>query len=380
MDSGAMDGYLLLADISGYTAFLTGTELEHSHAIITELTKLIRARLVPPMRFVKLEGDAVLCFAGADAFPDGEQLLELVESCYFDFTGRLLDMTRSTTCTCDACRAIDGLDLKFVVHRGTFIVDRDDDGRIDLAGPDVILAHRLLKNTVIESGGPAAYGLFTERCFAHCSHEITLPSHTESYDSFGDVAAVVQDLAAVAAQRRDAQRIRVSSEEADLELVRVYDAPPSVLWQYYVQPDRRAEWSMSVDETSISFAPNDEGRLGAGATSHCAHGASGDALREYLDWRPYEYFTCRMTPMPPYLFGGEIRWIETFSFTDLGDGRTEYRWTVRCLDRSEESMAMFNSFKTAFEAVTSVPPSTPTALAVALDAGAGVFGLDQVDD
>lgn len=84
--------------------------------------------------------------------------------------------------------------------------------------------------------------------------------------------------------------------------------------------------------------------------------------------------------MPPYLFGGEIRWIETFSFTDLGDGRTEYRWTVRCLDRSEESMAMFNSFKTAFEAVTSVPPSTPTALAVALDAGAGVFGLDQVDD
>ena len=26
------DGYLLLADISGYTAFLTSTELEHSHA------------------------------------------------------------------------------------------------------------------------------------------------------------------------------------------------------------------------------------------------------------------------------------------------------------------------------------------------------------
>lgn len=44
-DVGRMDGYLLLADISGYTKFLTGTELEHSHAIVTELTKLIRARL-----------------------------------------------------------------------------------------------------------------------------------------------------------------------------------------------------------------------------------------------------------------------------------------------------------------------------------------------
>lgn len=60
IDEGAMEGYLLVADISGYTTFLTGTELEHSHAIVTEL---IRAALSPPMQFVKLEGDAVFCFA-----------------------------------------------------------------------------------------------------------------------------------------------------------------------------------------------------------------------------------------------------------------------------------------------------------------------------
>ncbi len=57
VDEGVVQGYLLLADISGYTEFLTGTELEHSHAIVTELTKLIRATLTPPMRFVKLEGE-----------------------------------------------------------------------------------------------------------------------------------------------------------------------------------------------------------------------------------------------------------------------------------------------------------------------------------
>ena len=33
-DQQAQQGYLLLADISGYAAFLTGTELEHSHAIV----------------------------------------------------------------------------------------------------------------------------------------------------------------------------------------------------------------------------------------------------------------------------------------------------------------------------------------------------------
>jgi hypothetical protein len=38
-DHQARQGYLLLADISGYTAFLTGTELEQAHAIVRELTK-----------------------------------------------------------------------------------------------------------------------------------------------------------------------------------------------------------------------------------------------------------------------------------------------------------------------------------------------------
>jgi hypothetical protein len=41
---------------------------------------------------------------------------------------------------------------------------------------------------------------------------------SESYDSFGDVTSVVQDLAAVADRRRESQRVRVTSEEADLDV------------------------------------------------------------------------------------------------------------------------------------------------------------------
>ena len=52
------------------TAFLTGTELEHAHAIVHELTALIRERLAPPMRFVKLEGDAVFCYTDRSTFRD----------------------------------------------------------------------------------------------------------------------------------------------------------------------------------------------------------------------------------------------------------------------------------------------------------------------
>ena len=145
--TGPREGYLLLADISGYTEFLTGTELEHAHAIIRELTRLIRERLAPPMRFVKLEGDAVFCYAEAQALQNGERFVELIEACYFGFANRLLDMARGTTCRCDACAAIPSLGLKFVTHYGSFMTE-DDDGREDLAGPDVILVHRLLKNTI----------------------------------------------------------------------------------------------------------------------------------------------------------------------------------------------------------------------------------------
>jgi hypothetical protein len=374
LDVGRMSGYLLLADISGYTKFLTGTELEHSHAIVTELTKLIRSRLVPPMRFVKLEGDAVFCFAGADAFPDGEQVLELVESCYFDFTSRLLDMARSTTCTCDACRAIGGLGLKFIVHFGEFMVDRDD-GRVDLAGPEVILAHRLLKNTVIESGGPKAYAFMSAKCFSQRQRELRLPVHSESYDSFGEVTGFIQDLADVADRRRDAQRVRVSVDEADVHRRRILNAPPSVVWQYWLQPGRRFECPITLLETVMVFTPNEQGRLGPGASSHCAHGDVGDAFREYLDWRPYEYFTCRFTPVGPNpLF--MVSWIETHAFEDLGDGRTEQISTVRCIDRSEASMALFEPIRRGMEAREANRDSAaPGPHVAAVDTGAEVFGV-----
>lgn len=375
-DGGAVNGYLLLADISGYTAFLTGTELEHSHAIVTELTKLIRSRLVPPMRFVKVEGDAVFCFASGDAFPDGEQLVELVESCYFDFSNRLLDMTRSTTCLCSACQAISGLDLKFVVHYGTFIVDRDeDDGRIDLAGPDVILVHRLLKNTITETGGPTAYAFLTDPCIAQSSAGSSLPTHSESYDSFGEVRGVVHDLGAVADRRRESQRVRITREDADLDVSFVVDAPPSVVWQYFVQPEKRVRWSLAVNETSMVFSPNDAGRLGPGASSHCAHSVGGDALREYLDWRPYEYFTCRLTPLPSDVVIA-FPSIETFAFTNVGEDRTEFRLTIRCIDRSADGLAGFETLASAIREAAS-RPDFGHAVRTAIAEDAALFGLDE---
>ncbi|MBK5115904.1 MAG: DUF2652 domain-containing protein [Thermoleophilia bacterium] len=318
-------GYLVLADISGYTAFLTGTELEHANAIVHELTTLIRERLVPPMRFLKLEGDAVFCYADEASFEEGERLVELIETCYFDFSNRLMDMKRATTCRCDACAAISSLDLKFVAHYGSYVVESEGD-REDLAGPDVILVHRLLKNTVSESGGPQAYAFLTDACLQRMPASFDLPSHSESYESFGQTTGGVHDLAPALAQMREARRVYIGSEDADLEISGESPYPPTVLWQYYVDPEKRLRWQPM--QTAVKNKANERGRLGAGASSHCAHGVGGDVLREYLDWRPYSYFTNRFTPL-----GGRslfFRGVETIEFspTDVGT-MVHYRFRLQ---------------------------------------------------
>ena len=337
-DERTRQGYLLLADISGYTAFLTGTELEHAHGIINELTRLIRDQLTPPMRFVKLEGDAVFCYANAESFEDGERFVELLEACYFGFSNRLLDMTRSTTCRCDACAAIGSLDLKFVTHYGSFMVERDGEQE-DLAGPDVILVHRLLKNTVGDDGGPAAYAFLTAPCLEHMPESFELPAHTEAYESFGETTGGVHDLGPVLEQMREAQREYISSAEADFELSGEHPYPPAVLWQYFVDPEKRLRWQPL--QTAIRNEANQHGRMGAGASSHCAHGVGGDALREYLDWRPFSYFTNRMTPLSswPAFFAT----VETTEFIPTDTGTTMVHFRVRLRDRGRLTRLRFRS-------------------------------------
>lgn len=330
-------GYLLLADISGYTAFLTGTELEHAGSIVNELTTLVRHRLSPPMSFVKLEGDAVFCHAEEATFEDGERFVELVELCYFEFSNRLLDMQRETTCRCAACASIGALDLKFVAHFGTYLVEASD-GSEDLAGPDVILAHRLLKNTVTEGGGPEAYALFTAPCLDRMPRSLEMRSHSETYESFGELKGGVLDLEPVVARRREARRVFVGSEDADMEVsFGEHSYPPEVVWQYFVDPEKRLRWQPL--QTAIKNRPNLEGRMGPGACSHCAHGVGGDALREYIDWRPYLYFTNRFTPLGrgPHFFKG----LETFEFSPTGEG-TRVRYGFRLEDSGRLTRLRFH--------------------------------------
>jgi hypothetical protein len=201
MKSHAEDGLLVLADISGFTAFVTATELEHGPPLIAELLGEVMQRLSPPLEIQEVEGDAVFAL-GPDAVlgpPAG--LLDVLDGAFGAFRARQRELEADDSCDCKACRSVGSLDLKIVAHHGRFLRQMVGD-RSQVAGVDVILTHRLLKNGLLDK---RAYLLLTEAALRWADVDPTragLAPHTERYEHFGDVRCFVRDLDGDDAERR----------------------------------------------------------------------------------------------------------------------------------------------------------------------------------
>lgn len=194
MERRTQKGYLILADISGYTFFLANTELEHADIALSFLLETIVDKLNGRLTISKLEGDAVFAYVEEAGLPGGASLLELIDDTYLAFRRRAEELCRQATCPCRACRAIPTLDLKFIVHHGNFIVQQVA-GIRDLLGTDVNLVHRLLKNHVAESTGWRGYALFTGQALKHMQFAPkSFVRHLESYEHLGDVEMLVTDM------------------------------------------------------------------------------------------------------------------------------------------------------------------------------------------
>jgi hypothetical protein len=321
------EGYLVLADITGYTSFLTHTELEHAHGIVAELTTLVIAQLAAPLRFVELEGDAVFAYAPGAAFADAERLIDMMEGCYVAFRLRLEEMRLATTCTCTACALMGGLDLKFIAHLGSFVLQQTPTGTKPM-GPDVILVHRLLKNHVTHTLGTTAYVWLTEAFLERAGGTLGLPAHAEHYDDLGEVRGRVVDLAQAVVRHRDA-RIFVERREADLELITPLPVPRAIAWEYHIDPRKRMRWQL--DARGIEARPNAAGRAGVGWESHCDHGAY-TLVQRAVDWRPFDYLTLDSA----LVIRGPIslpRIRTTFEFAEDGPTRCVVSTRVRARDR-----------------------------------------------
>jgi uncharacterized protein YndB with AHSA1/START domain len=304
----------VIADITGYTSFLAGVELDHAQDIIADLMDTVVRRLRPPFRLAKLEGDAAFVYAAADKI-DGSLIQDAIESAYFAFRKRLRNIKQASSCTCSACSKMQHLDLKFVGHHGAFIRHKMA-GRQELAGRDIILVHRLLKNGVNERLGGRAYALYSDACIQAMGIDPVvqgLVEHSESIDIIGDVKCWVRDLEEAWREENDRQRSEVTRDKSAMVIEFDIAAPRPLVWEYFTLPGQRPKWR-GADE--VRETP-EKGRRGVGTVNHCMHGAHV-IVEEVIDWRPFDHLTLTtLLPMP-----GAPKVLMTYAFVERTGGGT----------------------------------------------------------
>lgn len=191
-------GALLLADISGYTGFLQGVADAHvaliveapepppAYSLLSHLLDTILESLRPMFRLAKLEGDAVFAVQAAE-IEAGDAVIERVRACYAAFSEQLASADSMWTCTCEACARIGSLDLKFVLHHGAYVI-QPVAGQSELLGPEVNVAHRLLKNHARDVVGDVPYVLVTDAAAGALGVSTTgMQAGEETYDGMAPI-------------------------------------------------------------------------------------------------------------------------------------------------------------------------------------------------
>jgi class 3 adenylate cyclase len=151
MDFKSHKAVIVLADIGGYTRFIKfhSMALVHAEKIITDLLETVIDAAEYPLTLNKLEGDAAMFYALADSDAAGvvQSALRQVSGFFAAFAAKQASLMGVTLCTCSACQGIGDLRVKAIVHFGEIVLKQVRTFE-ELAGETVIVAHRLLKNSV----------------------------------------------------------------------------------------------------------------------------------------------------------------------------------------------------------------------------------------
>ncbi|HET9757037.1 MAG TPA: DUF2652 domain-containing protein [Candidatus Limnocylindrales bacterium] len=283
-------GFLVIADLTGYTAYLSRSEIEHAPAIAGDLLETIVGRLEPPFRLSKFEGDAAFLFA-EDGRADGSLLLDAIEAAYVAFRRRLRSIDQATSCDCNSCRLAPRLDLKVFIHHGTFVHGRIA-GRDELAGSDVILVHRLLKGAGAGEAHGNGFAQFTSAAIAALgldADSLGLQAGQVTIEHLGPVDTFTLDLEARWQAETGMRRLEIAETDVVLDVQTTFPAEPSIVWAYLTSPQLRTLWEgpIAIEEVSTG------GRRGIGTTAQCVTGRLA-TLEEIVDWQPYDRVAWRL--------------------------------------------------------------------------------------
>lgn len=137
---------LFMPDISGFTEFVNATEITHAQSIIQEVLEIIIESNQLNMEVGEIEGDAVFFYRLGSAPPIPE-LMNQVKNMFTRFHQHLQMYSLQRICPCAACSSAVNLKLKIIAHFGE-VAGYSVKNHHKLFGRDVIVLHRLLKNSL----------------------------------------------------------------------------------------------------------------------------------------------------------------------------------------------------------------------------------------
>jgi hypothetical protein len=182
---------LLIADIGGYTQYMNWNRMHLAHAQLA-VAQLLESVIDAGkgLKLAKLEGDAAFFWA-----PEGTAnvlVFERLSRMRQSFIARRERIKKDYNCQCASCGQLDNLTLKFVAHEGE-VAEQKVKRHVELAGVDVILVHRMLKNTV----PVLEYVLMTDvvaQCLDDSVRQLCRPL-THDFEGIGETSTHYIDLA-----------------------------------------------------------------------------------------------------------------------------------------------------------------------------------------
>ncbi|MEP7058575.1 MAG: DUF2652 domain-containing protein [Caldimonas sp.] len=243
MQSTPVETLFFIPDISGFTKFVTETEICHSQHIVKELLEALVDANTLELKVAEFEGDAVLFYRHGPP-PPLEAIVEQARRMFVEFHGLLQRIEYLRVCRCGACTGASRLGLKVVAHHGAASTMAVKD-HVKFIGRDVIVAHRLLKNSVPE----AEYLLLTQATLARlgladADTGTGFAPGADAYDDLGKISYRYRSLAGYLADVRfdppppsglkDPVKMMRISRRIDASAERIYelliDLPARMQW------------------------------------------------------------------------------------------------------------------------------------------------------
>jgi hypothetical protein len=240
---------ILIPDISGFTEFTSATEIDHAAHIINELLELIIASNPMGFTLAEVEGDAVLFYLKEDRSAPSKIIDQCLET-FRNFHTRLMVIERDTVCQCGACQSASNLTLNLIVHFGE-IKEIKVAHFVKATGVDMIVAHRLLKNTIDSS----EYILISKPCIDCGGKSLDTSNHliwnaaSQEYPAIGEIEfqyATLTDARSAIPKPTEIEEYVVVRGDDNLDVP--INKPLRNVYQTLINVDARKDWMLGVDK------------------------------------------------------------------------------------------------------------------------------------